>query len=544
MSTQTLANHPAPPPERLLRAERDRFVAFAFAGGSLLLEVDADGQVRSALGAVASLTGHPPQQLIGRPAGELFVEDDRPAFERALAHLSRHQHLLPLPLSLIRPASEPLPIVLSGCRLQQNQGVSHLSLRTRAAGEVLPARDPGTGLLERAAFEKLVQEHVRSDGQPSDCRLSLLDLSGLDELCGQLEPDAAERLSSKIGQSLRQYAIEGTGAGLLESERFGLLHDPEVELSEIQEHLSAALRSAAPTAGSLMPRGATVELEAAGLSEADAGKALLYAINSFARSSEGEFTIRTLRDGFDVFLKETVARIADFRGAIDAGAFQLAFQPVVSLVDRAKIHHYEALSRSHDGTPIASMVSFAEELSMVAEFDMMVCRRVVALLAKVEPGRPGIAANVSGRSLECPAFADALLALLGEYPQIRSRMLFELTETAQVHDLDRVNRVMQELRRRGFPVCLDDFGSGAATFHYLRAFDVDFVKIDGSLVRSHDHRDHAMLRSVVALCDELKVATIAEMIESTDQAKWLARMRVTHGQGYLWGRPSLQLPAR
>jgi EAL domain-containing protein (putative c-di-GMP-specific phosphodiesterase class I) len=100
------------------------------------------------------------------------------------------------------------------------------------------------------------------------------------------------------------------------------------------------------------------------------------------------------------------------------------------------------------------------------------------------------------------------------------------------------------LRRRGFQVCLDDFGSGAATFHYLRGFDVDFVKIDGSLVRSHDHRDHAMLRSVVGLCQELKVATIAEMIETAEQAKWLARMKVTHGQGYLWGRPSPQLPTR
>jgi EAL domain-containing protein (putative c-di-GMP-specific phosphodiesterase class I) len=179
---------------------------------------------------------------------------------------------------------------------------------------------------------------------------------------------------------------------------------------------------------------------------------------------------------------------------------------------------------------------------MVAELDMLVCRRVAGLLAGPAGGRQRIAANVSGRSLECPAFTAALLALLGEHPQIRGRMLFELTETAQVRDLAQVNRVMQELRRRGFRVCLDDFGSGAATFDYLRAFDVDFVKIDGSLIRSHDHRDHAMLRSVVTLCREIKVATIAEMIETREQAEWLGRLRVTHGQGYLWGRPSPHPP--
>ncbi len=201
------------------------------------------------------------------------------------------------------------------------------------------------------------------------------------------------------------------------------------------------------------------------------------------RSTEGDFTIRNLRDGFDTMLQETVARIADYRGALDTGAFHLSFQPIVRLSDRS-VHHHEALSRAEDGAPIGSVVSFAEELNMVAEFDMMVCRRVADLLAGTGGRRLSIAANLSGRSLENPAFAGALLEMLGRYPQIRGRMLLELTETAQVHDLEKVNAVLQELRRRGFQVCLDDFGSGAATFHYLRAFQVDFVKIDGSLIRS------------------------------------------------------------
>jgi EAL domain-containing protein (putative c-di-GMP-specific phosphodiesterase class I)/PAS domain-containing protein len=531
-------------PLRQLRAERDRFLAFAFAGGSLLLELAPDGQISGALGAIASLTGRVAEELIGRPASELLVAEHRPAFERAFAHLARHQQLLPLALALRRPDGEAVPVVLSGCRLPHNRGASHLSLRPLAPGETMPARDPDSGLLERAAFEELVRQQIPLAGRPAGCQLSLLDLSGLGALCERLGPDDGERVSSSIGASLRHYAIDGAGAGLLEGDRFGLLHDPAVDLAVIEDELARAVRSADPAGAGIVPRGATLELQAGGLSEADAGKALIYAINSFARASAGEFTLRTLRDGFDAMLQQTVARIADYRCALDSGAFQLAFQPIVSLADRVSVHHYEALSRTGDGTPIASMVSFAEELSMVAEFDMMVCRRVAELLAAPERATLRIAANVSGRSLECQAFAKALLALLRERPQIRGRMLFELTETAQVHDLGKVNRVLQELRRRGFLVCLDDFGSGAATFHYLRAFSVDFVKIDGSLVRSHDHRDHAVLRSVVALCQELKVATIAEMVETTRQARWLARLRVTHGQGFLWGRPGLEPPGR
>jgi len=340
---------------------------------------------------------------------------------------------------------------------------------------------------------------------------------------------------------LRHHAAAGNGAGWLEGERFGLLHGRTVDIAEVEEELSQKLRSADPAGAGIAPRTATLDLEAAGLNEADAGKALVYAINAFVRSTEGEFTIGNLREGFDAMLHETVARIADYRGALDTGAFHLSFQPIVSLADRT-VHHHEALSRAEDGAPIGSVVSFAEELNMVAEFDMMVCRRVADLLAEKDRGRISVAANVSGRSLESPAFASALLEMLGRYPQIRGRMLLELTETAQVHDLEKVNRVLQELRRRGFQVCLDDFGSGAATFHYLRAFQVDFVKIDGSLIRSNSHRDQAVLRSVVGLCREINVATIAEMIETAEQARWLARARVTHGQGYLFGRPSAYLP--
>jgi PAS domain-containing protein len=78
---------------RELRAERDRFVGFAFAGGSLLLELDPAGRISQALGAVRSLTGRAREQLIGRQADELFVEHDRPALARALAHLARHRQL-------------------------------------------------------------------------------------------------------------------------------------------------------------------------------------------------------------------------------------------------------------------------------------------------------------------------------------------------------------------------------------------------------------------------------------------------------------------
>ena len=335
---------------------------FAFAGGSLLLELDPAGRISQALGAVRSLTGRAPRAA------------DRTAGGRAVRRAPCRHWRAPSPISRVISSCRrwrcrccgrtrcPAQIVLSGCRLPQHGGSSHLSLRPMAPGESMPARDPGTGLLERAAFEA-AGPAARPYRRPA-VRVPALAARSQRRRAAlrQLEPEAAERVSSSIGEVAsplrdrrrRRRPARGASASACCTTRGRSRRDP-----------GPSRRGAArgrPAGAGVVPRGATLDLEAPGLSEADAGKALLYAINSFARASEGEFTLRTLREGFDAMLQETVARIADYRGALDTGAFQLAFQPIVSLADRVSVHHFEALSRTDDGTPIASMVSFAEEL--------------------------------------------------------------------------------------------------------------------------------------------------------------------------------------
>jgi EAL domain-containing protein (putative c-di-GMP-specific phosphodiesterase class I) len=119
-------------------------------------------------------------------------------------------------------------------------------------------------------------------------------------------------------------------------------------------------------------------------------------------------------------------------------------------------------------------------------------------------------------------------------------LLFEITETAAMSQVRQVNALVQSLRGRGFRFCLDDFGAGANAFHYLRAFEVDFVKIDGpfgqdALARP---RDRALLRSVVEFCREVGVPVVAEMVETEAQAVQFQKLGVAYGQGFLFARPS------
>jgi EAL domain-containing protein (putative c-di-GMP-specific phosphodiesterase class I) len=220
---------------------------------------------------------------------------------------------------------------------------------------------------------------------------------------------------------------------------------------------------------------------------------------------------------------------------VAAGGFALAYQPVVSLKD-GRLHHFEALARFAPGASPDLTIRFAEELDLIRELDLAVTAAVVDALAR-SPADIRIAVNVSALSLMTPGFVDAFEAVAA--PVAPERMMVEVTETQDLGDLDRAAAIITHLRRDGRSVCLDDFGAGAATLEYLRRLDVDFVKIDGRYVRDAGAvpRDAVILKHMVALCRELGVATIAEMVETAETAALLSSLGVDLVQGFAYSRP-------
>jgi len=191
-------------------------------------------------------------------------------------------------------------------------------------------------------------------------------------------------------------------------------------------------------------------------------------------------------------------------------------------------------------------VVFAEDTGLVGELDLAILERAIAFMRAGAGSEPSLrfAVNLSGRSLSSPAMAARLLRLIGLAADLRGRLLFELTESAAIADLAAVNAVIQEIRGRGHPVGIDDFGAGAAAFHYLRALKVDHVKIDGSYVREAATNAESLpfLRAITQLCRELKIATVAEHIEDEATANLLRVYNVRYGQGYYFGRPMRPSP--
>ncbi|MBI3453272.1 MAG: EAL domain-containing protein [Rhodospirillales bacterium] len=524
-----------------LKAERDRFVAFAFAAADLLLEVDDTGVIRFTTGASQSLTNQAPDDLVGRQFLDLLSPLDRPLVKVLLGSLARGGRISPIAVRLA--ADSAGAVVLGGCRLPDEQRFYHLSLSVPMPG--LPVadrpgtRDEQTGLFAKDEFARLATKRIQAGIDPAPT-LTLFRLDGLDAMRARVDDELSAGFLAAVGRHLRAHSAGGDAAGQIDDGRYGVLHNDRLDPDILARQISDLAAGIDPGGEGVGVSALTVDVARGSLGEVDVGRALVYSLNKFAANKDGAFAIASLADGLKGVLGETVERVAELRSTIGAGRFSLVFQPIVALATH-DIHHYEALSRFPDNASPAEVVAFAEQVGVVAEFDLAVCARVIHLIEeRGVAASPPIAVNISGRSFESAAFIAELEALLAAHPGVAGRLMFELTESAAVVHVETTRKILKSLRKRGFKVCLDDFGAGAASFHYLHAFAVDFVKIDGKYVKDAiaKSRDKALLRSIAALCREIGVHTIAEMVETDAQAAEIKSLGVHFGQGYLFGRPA------
>jgi EAL domain-containing protein (putative c-di-GMP-specific phosphodiesterase class I) len=134
---------------------------------------------------------------------------------------------------------------------------------------------------------------------------------------------------------------------------------------------------------------------------------------------------------------------------------------------------------------------------------------------------------------------------LGDRPDLARRLIVEITETAALYNIDESAHFVATLKRLGCRVAIDDFGCGFASFAHLRALDVDIVKIDGSFVRTlgESEDSQAFFRHLVGIAHGLGLVTVAEGVETAQQADILRRIKIGYMQGYYFGVPAIAMRA-
>jgi len=150
-----------------------------------------------------------------------------------------------------------------------------------------------------------------------------------------------------------------------------------------------------------------------------------------------------------------------------------------------------------------------------------------------------LAVNVSARQFRQPDFVERMEELVHRHAINPAMIKLEITESLLLKDIQDVIAIMSALKTLGVRFSLDDFGTGYSCLQYLKRLPLNQLKIDQSFVRdlAIDSSDRAIVRTIIAMAQNLNLDVIAEGVETVEQREILLNMGCTHFQGYLFGKP-------
>jgi len=239
--------------------------------------------------------------------------------------------------------------------------------------------------------------------------------------------------------------------------------------------------------------------------------------------------------------RNDIAGMQNIRAALAEDRLVLFYQPVYTILpDNVEMAHCEILLRIKSETgelfSPAEFIPIAEKYNVMTEIDRWVFSHVLDWVVEHQHTveTPKLLINLSGLSF----INDEFLAFVVDQLQTRGvdpkKLAFEITETAAVDNMEKANAFIERIRKIGCDFALDDFGSGFSTFAYLKELPIDYLKIDGSLVKNlaTDSIDREMVRAINEIGHTVGALTIAEFVEDDEALEHLRTMGVDYAQGY------------
>ena len=298
----------------------------------------------------------------------------------------------------------------------------------------------------------------------------------------------------------------------------------------------------------------TASIGVVGLDDLDAGlQQLLQAAESAARAAKAAGGNQAVQFNGDApglsrhrRALEWVVQVDD---ALANGELKLRCQPIVPIdKTRGLASHYEVLLgvKNSDGEllPIGEFISAAERYQRMGTLDRWITRTVFEWIERQRERMDefsGFAINLSGQTITDPSFLEFVRDLFARHPILPHWVSFEVTETAAVSDLTIAAEIIKGIKGLGCHVALDDFGSGTASYAYLRELPVDFLKIDGVFVRNiaKNADDRAVVKSINDIGHFLGKQTIAEYVLDDAVLQHVVELGVDYAQGYAISPPIL-----
>lgn len=418
--------------------------------------------------------------------------------------------------------------------------------------EFLVTHDPLTGLPNRTGstryLERIISDVERQDERSDQLALMFLDLDQFKDINDSLGHQLGDRLLCEIPRRLAAVLKDQDFVGRHGGDEF-LVAVIRSDREEIEQLALNMLRS--------MDRGFAIDdnhlFVSASIGVAyfpDSGRDVSELIQNadaalFKAKNAG-------RNQFATFTREMFSQAQhrltlsrDMRHALDAGQFEVVYQPIVDTGDLT-LCGLEALLRwRHEKgymVPPQDFIRVAEETGIIGRLGQFVLEQALADLSHwqtLTDSAPWLAVNMSGAQVREVGLGEQLSVLLHKYRIDPGLLHLEITEEVLIENLMRNRRTLKNLDDIGMRIVVDDFGVGYSSLAYLKNFPISVVKIDRGFIQdlASDPEDQAITRTICSLSADLGMLTVAEGVENRDQLDLLRQFKCSFAQGFLFSRP-------
>lgn len=421
--------------------------------------------------------------------------------------------------------------------------------QTEARVRYMAQHDALTGLSNRAHFrDQLIRALGRMDEDRGSLALLFVDLDHFKLINDTLGHRIGDLLLIAIGERLKNSVDKHDTVARLGGDEFAIIHVPKDRpegAGHLADRIMAAIDQPYDIEGQRLRLGCSIGIALAPEDGNDPDVLLSNADLALYRAkAEGRGVRRSFEPEMNARAQARRTLEADLRRALQAGQFELYYQPLCNL-SSGRITGLEALLRwNHPERgiiPPADFISLAEEIGLISPIGDWVLREACSA-ASYWLEHISLSLNLSAVQFRGGSLVQNVMNALAMSGLRAGRLELEITETALLDDNKETMQALHQLQSIGARIVMDYFGTGYSSLSYLRKFPFDKIKIDRSFVRElpADNDSSAIVRSIINLANSIGMATTAEGVETEAQRAYLQAEGCTEAQGFLISRP---LPA-
>jgi EAL domain-containing protein (putative c-di-GMP-specific phosphodiesterase class I)/GGDEF domain-containing protein len=401
-----------------------------------------------------------------------------------------------------------------------------IGLLIRSAAEA--EWDPATGMLSRRGFDRELSARCEAGRDGSTFSLAVVSIDSVEHLAGPTGVSATESLMRRLAADWSAMSASRAMWARVNDRQLAILWDHSPGFDAYLERVRA-------TASNVN----TVSIGVADSQPEDTPVQMMTKALVGLSYSERNGGDRMTRQGL------VANKVDELRRAIEAGDIAVYYQPIVDIHD-GRLRGAEALARwIHPVRGVIGpeeFIGLAEEAGLIGALGEGVLRQACRGAARWRcdgTGQGKVTVNVSAYQLRDPHFVGLVSDCLEESGLDPHRLVLEVTESVVGGEDPAAVAILQRLRRLGVRVAIDDFGTGYSNLSRLAGMPVDMLKLDRSFIVGIETsaRTRALVRGLIGMAAGLDLLTVAEGIETPEQALAVQALGCEEAQGWLWGRP-------